>query len=279
LSNETVRKRSLRNSDMAGIEPVKAVNKTMGLLEALAQEKEMGVIDLAGRAGMHKSTVYRFLNSLKELGYVRQNTANEKYSLTLKLFELGSCVLGRMELWEQAHPILEQLAEQTHETIHLAVLDDGSLVYLGKIESTQALRVSMSSRVGQSAPTHCTGVGKLLLAYAPPEQVERILKREGLRRFTEHTITERSLLAKELDSIRQNGFAIDDEEHEVGVRCVAAPVRNNQGTTVAALSISMPSVRLPNAEIPRYREFVTKAAEEISRRIGAAPEEPVAAGG
>jgi IclR family KDG regulon transcriptional repressor len=257
---------------MAGLEPVKAVNKTICLLEALAQEKELGVTDLAERAGMHKSTVYRFLSSLKELGYVRQNAANERYSLTLKLFELGSSVLGRMELWEQAHPILEQLAEQTHETIHLAVLDDGSLVYLGKIESTQALRVSMSSRIGQSAPTYCTGVGKLLLAYAPPEQVERILKREGLRRFTDHTITDRSLLAKELESIRQNGFAIDDEEHEVGVRCVAAPVRNRHGATIAALSISLPSVRLPNSEIPRFREFVTTAAGEISRRIGAAPD-------
>jgi IclR family KDG regulon transcriptional repressor len=255
---------------MAGLEPVKAVIKTMGLLEALALEKELGVTELAECAGIHKSTVYRFLNSLKDLGYVHQNVSNEKYSLTLKLFELGSYVLGRMELWEQAHPILEQLAEQTHETIHLAVLDDGRLVYLGKIESTQALRVSMSSRIGQSAPTYCTGVGKLLLAHLPPEQLERILAREGLKRFTDHTITDRSLLSKELESVRQYGFALDDEEHEIGVRCVAAAVRNNHGSTIAALSISMPSVRLPDSEIPRYRELVTKAAEEISRKIGAA---------
>jgi len=255
---------------MAGQEPVKAVNKTMCLLESLAQQNELGVTDLAVRAGMHKSTVYRFLNSLKELGYVHQNASNEKYSLTLKLFELGSSVLGRMELWEQAHPILDHLAEQVHETIHLAVLDDGRLVYLGKIESTQALRVSMSSRIGQSAPTYCTGVGKLLLAHLPPEEVERILSREGMQRFTDHTITDRSQLTKELESIRQQGFAFDDEEHEVGVRCVAAPVRNSQGATIAALSISMPSVRLPNSEIPRYREYVTKAADEISKRIGAA---------
>jgi IclR family KDG regulon transcriptional repressor len=255
---------------MTGLEPVKAVNKTMCLLEALAQNEERGVTDLAGRAGMHKSTAYRFLNTLKELGYVRQNAANDKYSLTLKLFELGSCVLGRMELWEQAHPIMELLAEQTRETVHLAVLDDGRLVYLGKFESTQALRVSMSSRIGQSAPTYCTGVGKLLLAHLPPDQVERILDREGLRRFTEHTITDRSLLAAELESIRQHGYAFDDEEHEVGVRCVAAPVRNNQGATIAALSISIPTVRMPNDEIARYRELVTRAAEEISKKMGAA---------
>jgi DNA-binding IclR family transcriptional regulator len=99
--------------------------------------------------------------------------------------------------------------------------------------------------------------------------VEQILNREELRRFTDHTITDRFLLAKELDAIRQQGYALDDEEHEVGVRCVAAPVRNSQGATIAALSISMPSVRLPDSEIPRYRELVTRAAEEISRKLGA----------
>ncbi len=255
---------------MAALEPVKAVSKTICLFEALAQQEELGVTELALRAGMHKSTAYRFLNTLKELGYVRQNAANDKYSLTLKLFALGSCVLGRMELWEQAHPIMEQLAEQTRETVHLAVLDDGRPVYLGKFESTQALRVSMSSRIGQSAPIYCTGVGKLLLAHAAPQLAERILDREQLRRFTAHTITDRVLLARELENIRRQGFAFDDEEHEVGVRCVAAPVRNSQGATVAALSISMPSVRLPDSEIPRYRKLVTKAAEEISQRIGAA---------
>jgi DNA-binding IclR family transcriptional regulator len=260
-----------RTSDAAEIKPAKAVHKTIGLLEALALQKELGVTDLADRAGMHKSTVHRFLNALKDLGYVRQSDSNEKYSLTLKLFELGSSVLGRMELWEQAHPILELLAEQTRETVHLAVLDDGRLVYLGKFESTQALRVSMSSRIGQSAPTYCTGVGKLLLAHLPPDQVERILDREGLKRFTEHTITDRCLLAKELANIRQQGFAFDDEEHEVGVRCVAAPVRNNQGATIAALSISIPTVRMPDGEITRFRELVTQAAEEISKKMGAVP--------
>jgi DNA-binding IclR family transcriptional regulator len=128
----------------------------------------------------------------------------------------------------------------------------------------------MSSRVGQSAPIYCTGVGKLLLAHAPPEQVERILARGELRRYTEHTITDRAKLAAELEGIRRRGFALDDEEHEVGVRCVAAPVRNNQGAAIAALSISLPSVRLPDSEIPRYRELVTTAAQEISRKIGAA---------
>lgn len=174
-----------------------------------------------------------------------------------------------MEIWQQAQPILEQLAEQTHETIHLAILDDGKIVYLGKIESNQTLRVSMASRIGQSAPAHCTGVGKLLLSYMPPEKLEQFLSQEKMQRYTEHTINDKSQLINELERIRQNGYAIDDEEYEVGIRCVAAPVRNKQGAVVAALSISIPTVRLPNSELPRYREYVTNAAEEISKRLGA----------
>jgi IclR family KDG regulon transcriptional repressor len=259
-------------------EAAKAVVKLMRILESLAQHKELGVTELGAHAGMHKSTAYRILNSLKELGYVRQEAENEKYSLTLKLFEVGATVLGRMEFWEQAHPIMEQLAEQTHETIHLAVLDENRLVYLGKIESTQSLRVSMMSRIGQSAPTYCTGVGKLLLAHLPPEEAESILEREDMRGFTNNTITDRAQLARELESIRQNGYALDNEEHEIGVRCVAAPVTNNEGVVIAALSISMPSVRLPNSEIPRYRAFVTKAAADISKRLGAPGSLPGALG-
>jgi len=247
----------------------KAVVKTIRLLECLSKENELGVTDLAKSAGMNKSTVYRFLNSLKELGYVRQNPRSERYSLTLKLFELGSIVLDRMELWKEAPPIIEKLAEQTHETVHLAVLDEGKLVYLGKIESTQALRVSMMSRVGQSAPTYCTGVGKILLVHLPPDRLDESLNREGLHRFTDNTITDRAQLQKELEGVRQNGFAIDNEEHEVGVKCVAAPVRNNGGQVFAALSISIPSVRFTNSEIPHYKQLVTTLACEISKRLGA----------
>lgn len=254
---------------MSEKEAAKAVVKTMCLLETLAQQKDLGVTELATIAGMHKSTVFRFLNSLKELGYVAQDAATERYSLTLKLFELGSSVLSRMELWEQAHPIMEQLAEETRETVHLAVLDNSRLVYLSKIESTQALRVSMMSRIGQSAPIYCTGVGKLLLAHLPPEKAEGILTMEELRRFTANTITDRDKLNGELLRIRQNGYSFDNEEHEVGVRCVAAPVYDNQGDVIAALSISMPSLRLPDGAVPRYRDLVTQAALEISKKLGA----------
>jgi len=253
----------------------KAVVKTMKILECLSHEQSLGITELAHRVSatanslhMNKSTVYRFLTSLKELGFVRQDPETEKYSLTLKLFEIGMSVLDRLELWREAQPILKEIAHVTGETVHLATMDDYSLVYLGKIESARGLRVSMMSRVGQSAPTYCTGLGKTLLAYLPADRVNDILKRGKVIKFTERTITRRPDLDRELASIRENGFAIDNEEHEIGVRCVAAPVRDNHGGVCAAVSVSVPTVRLPDKEIPRYRSIVLRAAEEISQRMG-----------
>ena len=253
----------------------KAVVKTMKILECLSHDRSFGITELAARVSangsslrMNKSTVYRFLTSLKELGFVRQDPETEKYSLTLKLFEIGMSVLDRLELWREAEPIIKEVARITGETVHLATLDEGSLVYLGKIESARGLRVSMMSRVGQSAPTYCTGLGKTLLAHLPAERVGEILKKEKVVRFTEKTLIRRADLDRELASIRERGYAMDNEEHEIGVRCVASPVRDNRGAVCAAVSVSVPTVRLPDKELPRYRDIVMQAAEEISQRMG-----------
>jgi len=256
--------------------PAKAVVKTMRILELLSHERNIGLAELTRRANsnglrMDKSTVYRFLASLKDLDFVRQDDETEEYRLTLKLFELGMSVLDRLELWREAEPVLKDIAHVTGETVHLATLDGNQLVYLGKIESTKTLRVSMMSRVGQTAPTHCTGVGKTLLAHIPPRRLREVLTRERLLRYTDRTLTRRTDLARELASIRRKGYAIDNEEHENGVRCVAAPVRDNKGVVCAAMSVSVPTVRLPDHEIPRYTDVVVRAAEEISRRIGYRP--------
>ena len=255
--------------------PAKAVVKTMKILECLSHDQSFGITELAALVSangnslrMNKSTVYRFLTSLKELGFVRQDSETEKYSLTLKLFEIGMSVLDRLELWREAQPIIKEIARLTGETVHLATLDESSLVYLGKIESARTLRVSMMSRVGRSAPTYCTGLGKALLAHLPAERVSEILKREKVVRYTARTLTRRPDLDRELASIREKGYAIDNEEHEIGVRCVAAPIRDNRDMVCAAVSVSVPTVRLPDEEIPRYRDIVLHAAEEISLRMG-----------
>jgi IclR family KDG regulon transcriptional repressor len=257
---------------MKAPEPVKAVIKTLRILESLSHHEKAGVTELAKSVGMNKSTTYRFLHSLRELGYVAQDADTEHYSLTLKLFEVGSIVLDRMELWNESRLVMKNLARVTGETIHLGIIESGKLVYIGKLESTQTLRVSMSSRVGQGAPTYCTGLGKALLANLPPDQIDAVLKSEEIMAYTEKTITRRQDIDRELEQIRKVGYSIDNEEHEVGVRCIAAPIRDNRGEVAAAISISMPSIRMTSKEQPRFRRLVLEAASEISARLGYRPE-------
>jgi IclR family transcriptional regulator, KDG regulon repressor len=255
--------------------PAKAVLKTMKILECLSHERSFGITELTRKVSessnglrMNKSTVYRFLASLKGMGFVRQDPETDRYSLTLKLFEVGAAALERLELWQEAEPVLKQMSQLTGETVHLATLEENRIVYIGKIESMKTLRVSMMSRVGKTAPTYCTGLGKVLLACQPPEQAREILGTEKLIRLTPRTITRRADLERELAAVREQGYAIDDEEHELGVRCVAAPVRDNRGEVCAAVSVSVPAVRMPDREIPRFREIVVRAAGEISRKMG-----------
>ncbi len=248
-------------------EASRSVIKTMQLLEALAHLPEAGVTELSQQLGMHKSTTYRFLNSLCELKYVHRDSETERYRTTLKLFELGSAVVQRIELWREANLIMEQLAHETEETVHLAILEDDKLVYLHKIESTQALRVSMMSRIGNTAPLHCTGLGKCLLAFSPPRVRERIIEQHPLTRFTETTITSQSELRTELERIRQLGYAVDNEEHELGIRCVAAPIHAPGNAGPAALSISVPSVRLTEAELEPHATLVRAATTRIEQQL------------
>jgi len=255
--------------------PIKAVIKTMKILECLSYERNLGITELTGRVStdletipMDKSTVYRFLVSLMDLGFVYQDPQTEKYGLTLKIFEIGMSVLERLELWREAEPIVKEIARVTGETVHLTTLDEDELVYLGKVESMRTLRVSMMSRVGRSAPAYCTGVGKTLLAHLPRERLDYILNKEKPVQYTDKTLVRRADLDRELWSIREKGYAIDNEEHEVGVRCVAAPIRNNVAAVCGAVSISVPTVRLPDKEIPRFRDIIVQAAGEISSRMG-----------
>jgi DNA-binding IclR family transcriptional regulator len=203
-----------------------------------------------------------------DLGYARRDPETERFSLTLKIFELGTCVFDRVDLVKLAGPVLSRLSAATQETVHLAVLDDQRLVYLTKIESTHALRVSMQSRVGMSAPEYCTGVGKTLLAWADAAFLEAYLSRCEFVKYTDKTITDRLKFAAELQAIRNQGWAMDDEEHEFGVRCAAAPIRDRSGGVVAALSVSGPSVRMTDERIEVLRGLVIAAAREISSELG-----------
>jgi len=247
---------------------VQSVMKTLKILEALAIENELSLTDLSVKIESHKSTVYRFMHTLCERGYVRRAPATEKFSLTLKIFELGMRVFERVDIAKLAAPVIARLSATTEETIHLATMDDQRLVYLTKQESTHSLRVSMQSRVGMSAPEYCTGVGKTLLAWADTGFLEAYFMRCQFVQYTKNTISDKLTLAAELQSIRNQGYAVDDEEHEYGVRCVAAPIRNRDGKVVAALSISGPTIRMTDDRMGILRGLVVDAVEEISNELG-----------
>jgi DNA-binding IclR family transcriptional regulator len=179
--------------------------------------------------------------------------------------------IGQMDLFDQARPFLEELTKATGETSHLAVLDDGMALYVDKVESQRML--SRPSHVGRRLPAYCTGVGKAMLAFAPDEQVEAVIAR-GLERMTPNTITDPARLRNALADVRRVGYAIDDEEIEEGLVCVAAPIRDRAGSVVAGASIGGPASRIHHAGEDRIAERVTATARAISAMLGWSTADP-----
>jgi DNA-binding IclR family transcriptional regulator len=232
------------------------------------QEAEMGISALATRLGLAKSTVHRLASTLVEYDILEQNRETGKYRLGLALFELGTLVRRKMDTASESRAQMYQLVQSTGETVQLAVLDHQSVLYIRILESRQAVR--MSSIAGSRAPAHCTSVGKVLMAHQPSDVVKQIID-NGLPRFTQNTITSPEALLEELAAVRQKGFAIDDEEIEVGLRCIAAPVRNHTGNVIAAISVAAPVQRMSKKNLQTTVPTVTAAAESISRRLGFMP--------
>ena len=253
---------------MAQSETVQSVKNALEILECLSDGHELGVSELARKIGSQKSTAHRLLATLKEAGYIRQDEHTDKYVLTLKLFTIGSSAVNDMDLNKAALPVVSRLAQTSGETVHFCTIEQGRIVYLHKIESSHALKVSMMSKIGQGTPFHCTGVGKVLLAHQDADFVGSYLRDASLEKYTDATITDPLVLASELQKIRIDGCALDREEHELGVRCVAAPIFDAQGKGVAALSVSGPSVRLNEQAVDRLKDLVKNSALEISRKLG-----------
>jgi IclR family transcriptional regulator, KDG regulon repressor len=246
-----------------------SVANAMRLTKAFSEaEYEMGISALAARLGLAKSTVHRLATTLVEYDMLEQNRETGKYRLGLALFELGTLVRRKMDAASASHTEITALAESTGETVQLALLDHLSVLYIRIRESKQAVR--MSSSLGSRAPAHCTSVGKALLAHQPAELVAQVVE-NGLKRYTMNTITDPAVLKEELASVRARGYAVDDEEIEVGLRCVAAPIRDHSGHVVAAISVAAPVQRMTKKNIQSTIPGVVAAAEAISRRLGYMP--------
>ncbi len=244
-----------------------SVQKAFMLMEAFTADKpEWGVSELARSVKANKSTVYRLLATLERLGVLQQNKATEKYRLGLKLFELGHRVSINQALVHCTHPALEKVAQQIAETVHLAILEGDQIRYVDKVESPQGLKIS--TEIGSRRPAYCTGIGKVLMAFNPPELWEAALTTQPLKAQTPNTITELSILKERLAHIRTKAYAIDREEFEIGLICVAVPVFNREGKMVAGLSASGPANRFREEALMHYVNLLKNGAEEISQNIG-----------
>jgi len=247
--------------------PIKVLDKSLSVLELLLQQgSAMNMTELSEKLELYPSTIHRILDTLKYRGYVEQDSHTQKYQLGLKALELGMAKLHQMDLVREATPYLKELVNQCNETVHLGVLEAGEVLYLAKEESSQTIR--MISYVGKRAPLHCTALGKVLLTYLSAEERKKILGEKVLPRLTENTVTDKRELEKELGKVKEQGFALDREENEKDVRCVAAPIRNYQGEVIAAVSISSPSFRIDKNVQNNLKEALIQTSREISMRLG-----------
>ena len=245
----------------------KILAKGLNLLEELAQSAEgMTAVGLANCIGIHKTSVYRYLNTLLQAGYIQTN-GDGRYHLGNKILELGSQLLRRMPLRETAHPFLIELNDDTQMTVHLCVLDRQDVVYIDKIESHRTLPIM--SRIGSRAPAYCTGVGKALLSGLPTDQVVSLLREVTLERRTPNTITDPIQLLEEIKLTAERGYAIDNGEHEEGIKCFAAPIKGYGRDIVGAVSLTGLKREFDNPEeLKKMITAITKTATEISRALG-----------
>lgn len=245
---------------------VQSIERAVKILEGLAEEREgLGVTELSRLLDLHKSTVHRLLSTLLKLGYVEQNPYTEKYRLGMKLLYLGGAILERMDLKREAHDLLKELSGQVNEAVHLVIPDGNQAVYIDKIDSNGTIR--MYSQIGRRAPMHASAVGKAILAFSPKETVERIIE-GGLVQYTPKTITDKDKLLGHLKVIRTQGFAVDDEENEEGIRCVGAPIFDYTGHVIGALSISGPTVTVTPEKLKTLAVRVKEYGDKISRKMG-----------
>jgi len=249
----------------------KSLVKALRLIEALARsETPRGVSDLARELGLNKSNVHRILDTLCEHNYVVQHEATGLYQLNLKLFELGSRLLTRLHLKEVAQPWLSRVMEQTGESCHLMVYQDGEVIYLDKIENR--LPVRAVTEIGARAPATCVASGKILLAYRPQEEVNRVLR--NLKRYTPKTIADPVVLQREIDSARRVGFATNREGWREGVCGAAAPILIGHDSAIAAIAILGPAKRLTLKRLQECGVILAAAARGISKELGYDPAPP-----
>lgn len=243
------------------------LERSLRALELLAQAPDgLTLAELSHQLDAPKSSVFNILATLEHHGYIRGHTGGGRVALTTKLYRVGSAAVGRLNLKDSLRPLLVTLVEQSGETANLGILDGGEAVYIASVEGPGRVRVAVAP--GERLDLHSTALGKTLLAYQPDEQVNTLLSDRPLLARTPHTITDPAALRRELAAIRAQGFALDDEEDNLDIRCLGAPVRDDSGAVVAAVSLTTPKHRLPDSQLPERAALLQAFAARMSQALG-----------
>jgi DNA-binding IclR family transcriptional regulator len=243
---------------------LKSLGKIVRILECFSTtDRTLSVAEVSQRTAMPRSTTHRLLASLKDVGLLDQDRQRDRYRLGLKLFELGNIVLANMDLHREARPYVEQLGRLTGHVVHLAVFDGRHAIVIHRSDPTDA---AAPLTFVESAPVHCTGVGKAILAFQPPAVAEKLIA-DGLHAYTDTTITTAPALRAELKKIRERGYAIDESEHQPGVRCIGAPIRDHDGRVFAAVSITGSAWKIQVTETEALAKVVMHTAASISDKL------------
>lgn len=271
--NPVMARKSTSTKASSGGAFVKSLDKALGLLETLsAADNALTLSDLAQRVGLPLPTIHRLLTTLERRKFVLFDNEQSRWSVGVRAFIVGNAFLPRRNLTRQALPVMRRLMEESGETTNLAVESEGEAVFLAHVECHDMMRAS--SRPGSRVALYCSGVGKALLSAMSRDEVTKVLHDHGLRPITKTTVDTPEKMHAELDRIRHQGFSFDDEEHAPGVRCVAAPIFDESGRALAAVSLSGPTTRITDDRVPGLGAQVAEAARQITQTLGGVTDGP-----
>ncbi len=246
---------------------IQSVDRALQILDLFDdQNKEMKITDISARTGLNKSTLHALLKTLQARGYIDQNDDNGRYRLGMKLVERGNFVISSIDIRTVCNRFLVDLSTKTGQTTHLGILDAGHGVYIDKVEGQAA--IITYSRIGRQLPLHCTAMGKVLVAFQDEQARERILEDYSYDPMTPRTITGEDAFLQEIATVREQGYAIDEQEHVKGVRCAAVPIFDHKGKITAAISLSTLTSIVNNRDFERYIGLLNSIGSEISVLIG-----------
>ena len=247
--------------------PIQVSDRIFRTIELLARSGSSGLLDISNELELNKSTVHRILNSLICMDYVKQDPDTSKYSLTFKFCSLSNQVLSHNSLIDIARPYIQDLAEQTGETVHLVQMEGINAVYIDKVEAPHN-SVRMVSMVGKTIPLYCSGVGKAILADMDDDQIRQIWGQSELHTYTANTVTDYNTFLEVIGAIRNNGYSMDNEEMEIGVRCIAVSLGCVHHKLPYAISISAPKDRMKDKQITQYKKLLLNTKKQLLAELG-----------